>query len=145
MPYKHTQIGYVIILSMTAVAFIAYINQAFSVMWIMILVGVLFATLTVFVNGIFVEIAFGPGLIRKRFLLQDIEVCQAMRQKCWTWGIHGWPHKRWLYNVSGFHSVELKMKNGMKYYIGTDEPELLEKAINESMHQALHRSIKMPE
>lgn len=145
MPYKHTQIGYVIIVCMAVGSVIAYFNHALPVFWIMATAGIFFGTLTVSIGSESVEISFGPGLIRKRFSLADIETCQAMKQRCWSWGIHGWPGRGWLYNVSGFHCVELKMKNGRKYYIGTDEPEVLEKAIHEAMHLSLYRSIKMSE
>jgi len=35
----------------------------------------------------------------------------------------------WIFNVSGFDAVELIMKNGKIYRIGTDEPIKLESAI----------------
>jgi len=35
----------------------------------------------------------------------------------------------WIYNISGFDAVEIKMKNGKTYRIGTDEPQKLEQAI----------------
>ena len=37
----------------------------------------------------------------------------------------------WIYNVSGFDAIELTMKNGKIYRIGTDEPEKLEAAIKQ--------------
>ncbi len=43
------------------------------------------------------------------------------------WGIRGWLWpKMWIYNVSGFDAVEIKLKNGKMYRIGTDEPKKLE-------------------
>jgi hypothetical protein len=44
------------------------------------------------------------------------------------WGIHLIPGG-WLYNVSGWEAVELQMKNGNKYRIGTDDPQGLMDAI----------------
>jgi hypothetical protein len=46
------------------------------------------------------------------------------------WGVRRWfwP-KMWIYNVSGFDAVEIVLKNGNIYRIGTDEPEKLERAI----------------
>jgi hypothetical protein len=38
----------------------------------------------------------------------------------------------WIYSVSGFDAVEIKMKNGKRYRIGTDEPKNLEQAITAS-------------
>jgi hypothetical protein len=34
-----------------------------------------------------------------------------------------------IFNVSGLDAVEIKMKNGKIYRIGTDEPKQLERAI----------------
>lgn len=48
------------------------------------------------------------------------------------WGIHLTPHG-WLYNVSGSDAVEIRMKTGKKYRIGTDVPEELERAISRSI------------
>ncbi|MEK7656054.1 MAG: hypothetical protein AAB386_05245 [Patescibacteria group bacterium] len=36
----------------------------------------------------------------------------------------------WIYNVSGFDAVEIILKNGKIYRIGTDVPKELEVAIN---------------
>ena len=46
------------------------------------------------------------------------------------WGIR-WclRFKMWIYNVSGFDAVEIKLKNGKTYRIGTDEPKKLEQTI----------------
>jgi hypothetical protein len=38
-----------------------------------------------------------------------------------------------VYNVSGFDAVEIKLKNGKRYRIGTDEPKDLEQAIRNSI------------
>jgi hypothetical protein len=35
----------------------------------------------------------------------------------------------WIYNVSGFDAVELTMKNGKIYRIGTNESDVLEKTL----------------
>ena len=35
----------------------------------------------------------------------------------------------WIFNVSGFDAVEIKMENGKIFRIGTDEPKKLEHAI----------------
>jgi hypothetical protein len=48
------------------------------------------------------------------------------------WGIHLTP-SGWLYNVSGFWAVELQMKNGKKYRIGTDDPEGLVQVIQDKL------------
>ena len=40
----------------------------------------------------------------------------------------------WIYNVSGFDAVEITMKNGKVYRIGTDVPEEIETAIKQSIN-----------
>ena len=143
MPYRHTQVGYVIIVSMLVIAVAALVLKATISLLIAGFVGILFSTLTVSVESDCVRLWFGPGFMNKKFFLGDIESCQVSKFRCRSWGIHGWPGKGWLFNVSGFSSVELKMRNGMKYYIGTDQPEALEKAIQEARHAALNRVLKV--
>lgn len=89
----------------------------------------LFSGLTVRVDHTSVAIRFGPGLIRKSFSLSDIASCGPVRNRWWYgWGIRKIPGG-WLYNVSGLDAVELQMKDGRVYRIGTDEPRALADAI----------------
>ena len=39
-----------------------------------------------------------------------------------------WP-RMWIYNVAGLDAVEIKLRNGKTYRVGTDEPKKLEQAI----------------
>jgi hypothetical protein len=39
----------------------------------------------------------------------------------------------WLYRVSGSYAVEIKMKSGKRYLIGSDEPQKLADFINEQI------------
>jgi hypothetical protein len=135
MNYRHTQMGYFLIVPMAGIAMASLVWGNNAVAFGFAVVGFLFSSLTVVVDRESIRIWFGPGLIRKQFKIQEIETCQAAKFRCYSWGIHGWPGKCWLYNVSGFQSIELKMKSGMKYYIGTDEPLELAKAIEGVMSQ----------
>jgi len=139
--YHHTQIGYLTIIALAIILlFSALLMAVAGIHWIAIVVLailaiclVLFATLTVVIEGDILEIRFGPGIIRKKFLLKEIESCQVVRNPWYYgWGIRLTPHG-WLYNVSGFYAVEIKMKAGKKYRIGSDVPNELEQAIRESM------------
>lgn len=108
---------------------------AFIVLIILGVCLVLFATLTVVIEEDVLEIRFGPGVIRKKFLLKDIESCQIVKNPWYYgWGIRLTPHG-WLYNVSGFYAVEIKIKTGKKYRIGTDVSNELEKAIRQSIEK----------
>jgi len=52
------------------------------------------------------------------------------------WGIRAWLWPRMvIFNVSGFDAVEIAMKNGKIYRIGTDEPEQLEEVILQSINK----------
>ncbi len=73
------------------------------------------------------------GLIRKSFLVDELETAAAVRNRWY----HGWGIRKilggWLYNVSGFDAVELRLKHGGRYRIGTDQPAELLAAIESVM------------
>lgn len=94
---------------------------------ILLIVGTLFRSLTVCVGKEDISLAFGLGIIRKRFRIEDIESSRVVRNR-WYYGLGIRKIQNgWLYNVSGLDAVELQMKNGRRFRIGTDEPyELLE-------------------
>ncbi len=93
----------------------------------------LFASLTVEIDAEHLRIRFGIGLIRKRFPLDQIDTCRSVKNSwLYGWGIRLTPHG-WLYNVSGLEAVELKMKSGKTYRIGTDEPAALTAALQAAL------------
>lgn len=134
--YNHRQTGWVIIGATALVmglVFLSIREEGFFSLFLILeaLILLLFSTLTVNVDDEYVRIRFGIGLIRKRFALKDITSCGTIKTKWYSgWGIHGCPGKGWLFNVSGFDAIGLTMKDGKKYYIGTDEPEKLFQVIN---------------
>ncbi|MCK5108742.1 MAG: hypothetical protein KAR25_03540 [Methanosarcinales archaeon] len=143
--YQHTQIGYLLIIALAIVPlFIAYRMTVHGFSWIdfsaIALIGVflvLFATLTVVIEEDVLRIRFGPGILRKNFSLEDVESCRVVKNPWYYgWGIHITPHG-WLYNVSGSYAVEIKMKTGTKYRIGTDVPNDLETAIRQSIERTM--------
>ena len=85
--YKHTQVGYLIIIVMAAVmVLIGIILANAGINWIaigvLVLIAValvLFSSLTVVIRKDELEVRFGPGLIRKRFSLNEIESCQVVK------------------------------------------------------------------
>jgi hypothetical protein len=139
--YHHTQMGYVILASIGgAVLLIALLMPLYQFNWaaaivliILAICLVLFATLTVEIDQDSLRVRFGPGLIRKRFLLQDIESHQMVKNHWYYgWGIRRAP-QGWLWNVSGLHAVELLLKNGKRFRIGTDDPEGLSEVLRQSL------------
>ena len=141
--YKHTQVGYFLIVSYSAVILLLgslnivtdFHPIPLAGLIIMLIVVGIFATLTVKVNNRRMEIQFGLGFIRKGFLLKDIQAYRAVENPWYYgWGIRYTP-RGWLYNVSGFTAIELQMKSGKIYRIGTDEPNNLAKALDEALKE----------
>lgn len=137
--YRHTQVGYLIIAVMAAVmVLIAIVLANAGINWIAIAVLViiavalvLFSSLTVVIWEEELEVRFGPGPIRKRFKLNEIESCQVVKNPWYYgWGIRLTPHGM-LFRVSGFYAVEIKLRTGKKFRIGTDVPQELERAIQQ--------------
>ncbi len=140
--YEHTQVGYLIIASMAAVMVLigvvlanAGINWiAIGVLVVIAVALVLFSSLTVVIWEEELEVQFGPGPIRKRFKLNEIESCQVVKNHWYYgWGIRLTPHGV-IYNVSGFYAVEIKLRTGKKFRIGTDAPQELEEAIRQAIN-----------
>jgi hypothetical protein len=48
----------------------------------------------------------------------------------------------WIYNVSGFDAVEILMKSGKRYRIGTDQPEELVQTILQPINEINKRPPK---
>lgn len=135
--YQHTQIGYLIIIALSIPLLILFFAMTLTeftqilpiVFFTFLLALVLFYSLTVEIDKTRLIVKFGFGFINKKFILKDIESCRTVRNPWYYgWGIRITPHG-WLYNVSGLSGVEIQMKNGKKYRIGTDEPKSLEQAI----------------
>ena len=139
--YEHTQVGYFIIVAIVA-AMVAIgiilantgINWiAIAVLVVLAVVLVLFPSLTVVIRGEELLVQFGPGVIRKRFKLNEIESCQAVENPWYYgWGIRSTPDGM-LFRVSGFHAVRIRLITGRTYLIGTDVPQELEEAIRQAV------------
>jgi hypothetical protein len=153
MLYKHTQIGYLmlvvtlVVLVLFARAYITaraeppsyYSGTNFlitAIMAFILFILASFATLTVSIDENYLRIKFGYGIFRKKFALSEIaSVARVKNNLHYGWGIRVWfrPYM-WIYNISGFDAVEIIMKNGKIYRIGTDEPEKLETAIKQPIN-----------
>jgi len=107
-----------------------------AIMAIILFILASFSTLTVVIDEQFLKIRFGWGVFCKNFPLTDIVTIGKVKNHWYYgWGIRlwFWP-KMWIFNVSGFDAIEIQMKNGKIYRIGTDEPEKLESAIKQIIH-----------
>lgn len=152
MNYKHTQIGY-LMLAVTLAVLVLFAqvqiqaraeppsvnsgtNFAVTAVMAMILFTLAsFCSFQAIVDEKYLQIKFGYGIYQKKFLLSDIVSAKTVKNKWYYgWGIRGWLWpKMWIYNVSGFEAVEIKLKNGKIYRIGTDEPNKLEETILRSI------------
>ena len=89
--------------------------------------------LTVKVGDGVLKLQFGLGVIRKRFLLEEIRAYRVVKNPWYYgWGIKFTP-RGWLFNVSGFSAIELEMTSGKTYRIGTDDPEGLAIALGRAL------------
>jgi hypothetical protein len=135
--YRHTQVGY----SMIAILFfgaacisasIVFGNGPHALVFPVGILGLcllLFPTLTAVVQGDRLCCFFGLGLIRREIPVSDILSVAVVRNP-WSYGvglrlIPG----GWLWNVSGADAVELRLRDGRRFRIGTDEPSVLREAI----------------
>ena len=141
--YQHTQIGYLlIILYSIVVLFLGYFNimtnfhpLTLIVLIIILIVLGIFSRLTVTVDDQMIKFQFGLRIIRKTFLLKDIEAhCVVKNPWYYGWGIRFTP-RGWLFNVSGFSAIELQMKNEKTYRIGTDDPDNLARVLDEALNK----------
>ncbi len=148
--YKHTQISYLmLVVTLAVLVFFAWLQITaraetpsvdsganFAITALMILVLFIlssFITLVVSIDEKYLRIKFGYGIFRKKFLVSEIaSVARVKNHWYYGWGMRVWfwPYM-WIYNVSGFDAVEIRMKNTRIYRIGTDEPEKLEVAIKQ--------------
>jgi hypothetical protein len=95
-------------------------------------VGIVFGRLTVSVDSTSVLVAFGWGWPKRRIDLADVMSVRHVRNRWYEgWGIHRVPGG-WLYNVGGFDAVELKLRSGKVFRIGTNEPAVLAETITNS-------------
>ena len=135
--YRHVQFGAVVVGSLAAAALVLAglgLAQGDRVLTLggPILMGaavLLFHSLTVEIDITHLRFRFGIGLVRKSIPLAEIVEVKPVRNS-WLhgWGIHWTPHG-WLYNVSGWETVEITLRSGKRFRLGTDEPQKLARAI----------------
>jgi hypothetical protein len=143
--YKHTQVGFAIIIPVVAAIIVFLVMLAAGRLmvpaWtaaVVVLVAPLmlafFGTLTISIEGERLLAKFGVGVVRKSIPLSRIESFQPIHMR-WVhgFGIHWIPFHGWLYNVSGLKAVKIATKSGRRMYFGTDEPEALCKALEKAV------------
>jgi hypothetical protein len=136
--YEHTQRGTVLLVTfLVSVLFLLAFDRLVPaapgglLIGILAMCGFLFSSLTIRVTDRALRWHFGPGLIHKEVPLVEIERVEVTETTLLQgWGVH-YMSRRWVYNVSGFRAVAVRLKNGKEFLLGTDEPEKLQAAIRQ--------------
>ena len=146
--YEHTQNSPLwILLLLLAVMFFVVSGSIEEVWanWLMRGAGVIvvglttcFAYLRVAVDGDELKITYGPlPLFRQRLSLTDIVSAEPGRSKLIDgFGIHWVPTRGWTYNLWGFECVELKLRQGQRFRVGTNDSEELASFLRSSIQAA---------
>jgi len=137
--YRHTQPGWLSVLILAVVVIVIAASMAMGgkaatspPLFVIGLVLFLFLALTVEVDTESIRVCFWPGVIRKRIALAEVTSWRAVRNPWYVgWGIRAAP-RGMIWNIHGFDAVELDLAGGRHFRIGTDEPEVLVRAIGQA-------------
>ena len=136
VPYRNVQTGslmYLISASGVVIGLIGLTGGSLgAARWWLVALGVLLlavglvaARLTVVVDERSVTTTFGWGWPRRRIDLDEIVEVSAVRTSWWHgWGIHK-VSGGWLFNNAGRDAVELRLRSGKVFWVGTDQPDEL--------------------
>lgn len=147
--YQHTQRAWLMMAALFTVALAtmllpAQASYSFLLAIIFALLGIIFGKLTAIVTENYVKASFGLSLFSRKIPFEDIETTEVVRN-LWLmgWGIR-FIGNGTMFNVSGLDAVELRLKNGKVFRIGTDEPQRLNEAIllAMSMYKDSHYQMK---
>jgi hypothetical protein len=148
--YEHTQAGWPIRISFIGLAFGLLAMLALPdfaqlpIARAVLVTGAVFAGLLGWVWGSMTIrilegalcIRFGPGWPRKTVPLSDIAAVEITRTSFIEgWGVHR-TRRGWLYNVSGYDAVLLKLASGSNLLVGSDEPRRLQAALQRATARA---------
>ncbi len=135
--YEHTQPGYVTLGAVGGASLVlagTALRKAAAAKFLpgALILGAasaVFSSLTIVVTDEELLARIGPGVTAKRVKVADIESVESVRNPWYYgWGIRLTP-RGMLYNVSGFDAVEVRMRTGGSFRLGTDEPHRLVRAI----------------
>ncbi|MBM44248.1 MAG: hypothetical protein CMJ36_04460 [Phycisphaerae bacterium] len=105
----------------------------YPVLGVLLVIMFLFHSLSVEIDAESIGLSFGPGLIRKRIALSEIVSCRPVRNS-WLLGFGiRYVFDGWMWNVSGLDAVQLTFADGRHFRIGTDEPDVLSRAISDAI------------
>ena len=134
--YRHTQVAYGMLFGMLITALVMgtlAVREGGAALWvgpaIVLTVAVLFTTLTIEIRDGELRSHFGPGVWRKRWRLDEIAHAELFPSRWWEgWGVRV-TARGMLYNVQGTGAVEIRLRSGARFRLGSDEPHTLLEAI----------------
>lgn len=135
MGYEHTQFGYRMLAVHGAVlGLITLMSGRFMPALVagvvLVPVAAIFTTLTTTIRDGVLECRFGlTKWPRTTIRLRDVASARTVRNSpFYGWGIRYTPQGR-LWNVWGLDAVELQLRDGRRFRVGTDEPHELLNAL----------------
>ena len=103
-------------------------------MVLLVAVALHFSRMETLVTEELVRASFGRGWPRREVRIAEVSTVEVVRNKWWYgWGIRKVP-EGWMYNVGGLDAVELVLKSGRVFRIGSNEPEDLAAVIALDAH-----------
>lgn len=144
--YEHRQVGTVILLligipTIGWAAVVLTTGQPGSLLPLMLILAfmlavmVTFSSMTVRVDADAVRLHFGPGVFRRALPLDQVAGVRVVRNTLLMGlGIH-FIRGGLIYNVSGLDGVEITLKNGRVARIGSEEPAVLARAIEQAQNR----------
>lgn len=140
--YEHTQRGTVLLVTfLVTVLFLLALDRLVpaargvlvTLIGILGMCGFLFSSLTIQITDRALRWQFGLGFIRKEVPLAEIERAEATETTFLQgWGSH-YTSRGWLYNVSGFQAIVVRLKSGKTFLLGTDEPDQVRAALLQAL------------
>jgi hypothetical protein len=139
--YQHRQIGWITVIGLLGSLVIVFTALGMSarsgseitaaiIVVVLLFALVTFSTLTVRVTDRAVMWWFGFPAIGRRVGLGDIDSVAAIKTNLFDgWGIHLTLWHGWVWNVSGFNAVQIKLRSGTRFAVGTPEPQAVIDAV----------------
>lgn len=141
--YKHAQVGYAILVPFAIVLalYLAFVlpaengGKTLLVLAPIALIILFFSVLTIEVTGKEVRWSYGPRVRAQRVELSRIASARVVRNPWYYgWGVRLTP-RGMLYNVAGMGAVEIELKSGTAFRLGSDEPERLRDALEAALRE----------
>jgi hypothetical protein len=139
--YSHTQIGYLTtIVAGSVVAFLLSQRPRLGpISWGIIIALCVamffFSTLTIRITDESLCFFFNTGLYGRDIPLPAIASCRVVDTSIIEgWGIRSTPSGM-LYNVSGTRAIEVRLRGGERFRIGSDQPDVVCERLRETIEK----------